>query len=121
MKKMNPERKQLLVDALRSGKYEQTHGTLRDAEECSFCVLGVACELFRQEAGLGEWTSDGAFRIAKEEETDGLPGVVQDWFGFDGYGGRVCEDSLGDGIDLWELNDNGKTFADLADLIEREL
>jgi hypothetical protein len=36
-----------LVDALRSGEFEQCHNYLRRAE--SYCCLGVASELYRRE------------------------------------------------------------------------
>ena len=44
------------IEALRSGKYEQAKGILRDVDDNNkFCCLGVACEI----SGLGEWLFGG--------------------------------------------------------------
>jgi hypothetical protein len=40
---MNEEAKRLWVAALRSGKYDQTTGALRDG--VGYCCLGVLCEV----------------------------------------------------------------------------
>lgn len=48
---MNPEIKKKWVDALRSGKYTQGRGYLRD-ENNRFCCLGVLCDVLAPEG----WT-----------------------------------------------------------------
>ena len=50
---MNPEVKQLWLDALRSGKYEQGKLMLRPTDN-SYCCLGVLCEI-AQESGIGQY------------------------------------------------------------------
>jgi hypothetical protein len=44
-----PQRK--WIEALRSGRFKQGRGSLRDAHD-NHCCLGVACELFREDLGL---------------------------------------------------------------------
>lgn len=46
------------VAALRSGEYPQGHGALYvadDGEDTGFCCLGVLCDLYAKETGLGQW------------------------------------------------------------------
>lgn len=55
MKKLNPEIKKKWVKALRSGKYNQCDGQLRQGD--TFCCLGVLCDLHRKamKKGDNEW------------------------------------------------------------------
>jgi len=51
-KKMNPAWKQIWIQALRSGNYEQTYEQLKSIDnlndnKCSYCCLGVLCELVK--------------------------------------------------------------------------
>lgn len=114
MNKMNPEIKARWIAALRSGEYKQTKSELRSAVD-KFCCLGVLCDLHAQ-AGLGLW--DG-FRYREEgtiPPTDvavwaGLPVVYPNpdvWI--DGKCRSVAEH-----------NDQGATFAEIADAIEEQL
>jgi hypothetical protein len=111
---LNPNA-QKLVDALRSGKYEQTTGCLRS--EDSFCCLGVACDLAAEDVD-GGWDGDW-FDAGSGNRTDSvLSPVVCEWIGFryvDGeyYIGR-------EQVNLSGQNDRGKTFAEIADIIESE-
>ena len=50
---MDADLKAKWLEALRSGKYEQTQGTLRDGD--AFCCLGVLCDL----TGRGKWIDAG--------------------------------------------------------------
>lgn len=54
---MNPRIKQLWLDALRSGDYEQGTGRLRTGNR--FCCLGVLCDLHSKETGAGRWEGAG--------------------------------------------------------------
>lgn len=85
------ERIRKLVEALRSGEYEQAHDRLRRDDR--FCCLGVACDIYRKETGNGYWERDRSriypyqFIISGTGRGDGsdfgLPRAVQHWFGFD--------------------------------------
>jgi len=94
-----------LVAALRSGKYTQTNGQLRDGD--AFCCLGVACDISK----LGEWNGNKYF-----SEEGILPNEVRDYFGFYNSNGGVRDyhtESC-----LSELNDKGQSFIEIADFIE---
>lgn len=94
------------VEALRSGEYGQTRGQLAKGlgNERAYCCLGVACRLYRAE--------HPSFRY--RGENGDLPQRVQDWLGL--------ADSVGwfGGESLARRNDNGASFADIADIIERQ-
>lgn len=86
---VNKERVQLLVEALRSGKYPQTHNTLhrvragsskRDAS--GYCCLGVACTIARDELHLDvvETSPDG--RVAYDRSYGFMPPAVSGYYGF---------------------------------------
>ena len=54
------------VDALRSGKYDQGHGQLR--EQNSFCCLGVLCDIYSEDG----WNEVGEYTFP--ESKPGKPG-----------------------------------------------
>lgn len=127
------------VDALRSGGFQQSTGALRKGD--AFCCLGVACEVYRRETGLGVWDAstgqeegvtafeerpvtafdeDGNLGVARNWET--LPDQVATWLGLDADPGLVPEPSSGllAKTQASTLNDEyGYSFAALADAIER--
>lgn len=124
-----------LVDALRSGKYEQGIGKLKRLNG-GMCCLGVACDI----SGLGEWvpTSSGdwyVFTITIKLDdvvcdSSYLPTPIMDLFGFDHHGEfaedqdapeaiKATADSTTPDWQLAQLNDMGWTFAQIADLIEK--
>lgn len=80
------------AEALESGKYKQGGGSLLDVSSFGSarrCCLGVACEIYRETTGKGEWgTSDASktirkFIISDDDQSDGiLPDAVRDFFGF---------------------------------------
>lgn len=131
---MNPERKQLWLDALRSGRYQQGRGLLKSTEfggqDPSYCCLGVACEVYRQETGDGFWQDyaleQPAFVPPQGEHWarwSSLPTPVAEWYGLDnedptvrivGDGGGIESDSLAN------INDFGGTFEEIAALIEEQ-
>lgn len=104
MKKLNPNA-QKWVDALRSGKYEQGIGQLR--HENNFCCLGVACHIAARDVRK-RWRDGMTF----DGEMDVLPASVMKWLGAKDANPDI------DGRSLAKFNDNGKTFAQIADLIE---
>lgn len=78
---------QMLVDALRSGKYNQGTRALRN--EYGYCCLGVACELYRKTTRHGKWekvegTSRYKFAVGNKEEEGYLLKNISRWFGFGG-------------------------------------
>jgi hypothetical protein len=119
---MNPEVKQKWVAALRSGEYEQTGHCLRDNNQ--FCCLGVLCDVFIKETGGARWKDvQIGYEFVSSTEDEGeseegslLPYVVYEWAGLDGGNPVMGEHSA------TSYNDElGKTFPEIADLIEQHL
>lgn len=101
------------VEALRSGKYAQTHGSLRNTEDdgenpVGFCCLGVACDV----SGLGRWF-DVDYEVDSETADMTLPKAVQTWLGL-----REPDGSFGDSS-LTAINDAGDSFEVIAGIIEK--
>lgn len=139
---MSRERIQLWVDALRSGYFEQTSGVLEQRfsdGKTRHCCLGVACRVAMAN-GLdlrvyenGEVTYFGAADVPDDSSdffqmTSGhLPVSVGLWLGVIEESTLVASGHSTD-VDLsvdgsWgtatEANDSGKTFAEIADMIEK--
>lgn len=112
---LNPNA-QKLVDALRSGEYTQTTHQLRDGTD-AMCCLGVACDVAAADTG-GEWQRT-AFCVGDESQSGFLPGAVQLWLGFWEKNGEY-ENNEGQCTSLSIMNDTGKTFPEIADIIESE-
>lgn len=116
MKLMNPEVKNLWIEALRSGEYRQGVGALRNKHD-EFCCLGVLCNLHAQAHP----------EVAAQENNPGmymncygkLPHAVATWSGVDEWGTIHKLDD--DDIELVALNDDGASFDDIADIIEEHL
>ena len=112
---MNAQIKEKLVTALRSGKYEQTSGTLRDG--CSFCCLGVLCDI----SGAGQWEDRDVYvdrpLLKQYRMPDGnysvqyLPSALKTQTG-------LTDEVLDH---LMDMNDSGKPFTVIADYIEANL
>lgn len=102
------------VAALRSGEYRQTKAMLH-SERGGYCCLGVACELYGAEHGIG-WEKSGRHEGLVFLGHDGsLPFDVLEWLGLKNEIG-----SFGDGNALTTLNDAGKRFKTIAKVIESE-
>jgi len=130
---MNPQVKEMWVNALMSGDYEQTQGKLRTTT--GFCCLGVLTDLYAKETNQ-DWIleSSDPENIATEdyytfEQTDDfLPESVKQWAGLDSVCPKVmvenddCCEEFGDDEyipqELSELNDNGESFIQIAKLIQ---
>lgn len=110
------------VAALRSGEYKQTKEQLRFGD--SFCCLGVACDLAREDLGI-DWKG-GTF----DTHSSYLPELVTKLLG--GITGGA-EDKLNitlpktnkiaaefGGKSLIGFNDRGATFSQIADIIEEQ-
>ena len=106
------------VAALRSGDYRQGKGALLTNE--GYCCLGVACALYIHE-GLGT-----AIEILGDPTAGHLPEVVKEWLNLStrsgAYDGPEHRDTYGLTTSTWLVNDNdyGKTFSEIADIIESE-
>lgn len=103
--------------ALRSGEYRQGSGTLHNHANNSFCCLGVLCAL-AVKAGVttrSEKPDVHGYSYGPGEEVTYLPHVVMEWAGLDSFTPKA------DGKELAILNDSGKTFAEIADIIDRDL
>ena len=115
---MNQAIKEKWVAALRSGEYQQCTGALcregggRDADK--FCCLGVLCDIMQE----GEWKpaeslygNKRRFSIGDSSNCNKLPLALLDRTGI----------SMSLENRLLEMNDNGETFAQIADYIEENL
>lgn len=116
---MNPEIKREWVEALRSGKYKQGSGRLRDDTD-RYCCLGVLCDIVKDRIGGAHWSASvGCYDFSAPGSFDSasiiplsvvkLTGVENEW------GGHVI------GRNLTSINDEGVGFSQIADLIERHL
>lgn len=109
------------VKALRSGKYQQGTGALCNVQEGEpdlFCCLGVACDLYQKENGdlKVEQTTWKPGQRTYDGRTGSLPEKVEEWLGLaDGDGSYKDGDTS-----LASYNDAGKTFKQIAAIIERE-
>lgn len=122
---MNPEIKAQWLTALRSGDYRQGQGSLK--RDGKFCCLGVLCDL-AVKAGIAAEThvtmiGATAFGTGPADENSGtLPFVVQTWAGLPSNNPSFRYNVLS--ADEYEydslagLNDGGRSFAEIADLIE---
>lgn len=100
------------VEALRSGKYEQGTGALNS--DGKFCCLGVLCEVM----GVPKY-GEGIFRRVcyggpGDNSTGLLPISIREASGI-----RTSMGVYGD-TNLANQNDQGKTFSEIADIIEKE-
>lgn len=106
--KTQSQMKQEWIDALRSGKYLQARDTLKGAQDESdpvgYCCLGVFCSINGKEPETHFTDEDGNLYEGDHSFynfcKDHIPGDVKD-----------------QGI---QMNDYGKTFEEIADMIERE-
>jgi hypothetical protein len=120
-----------LVAALRSGKYKQAKGTLREKDgDEGYCCLGVTCDIFP----AGRWTDEWAYEFAGTWSTGVLPTAIGDVLDMDtcgrltreavDYAFEQCPDELSDKdrqsvTQLTHLNDAGVPFSVIADIIEK--
>ncbi len=106
------------VAALRSGEYKQGRNWLLAQDR--FCCLGVACNLFDaskwEESREGEKiVGFGHGVMVFDGQNQSLPSCVREWLGLADAEGRHIH-----GTTLSGLNDTGRSFTDIADLIESE-
>ena len=110
---MKLEIKKRWLEALRSGEYEQGKDVLRRND--SFCCLGVLCDIFAKE-GCSKWDEPDDKGVRHIENDKGaLPLCVVLWSGIKDGNPFI------DGYSLSAWNDGGKSFKEIADIIEKEL
>jgi hypothetical protein len=116
---VNQEIKDQWLAALRSGKYKQGHGALQVND--MYCCLGVLCAIspFADEAQMRPdgsvyyiETSESGYR---QDQEGILPRHIKDWAGLESRNPSASHSTLA------SLNDQGATFEEIADIIEREL
>ena len=102
------------VEALRSGKYEQGRGYLKEGNK--FCAFGVACELIRDKLHIATYRG-----ITRYDNSNVIaPSRVRIALGMDrtnstGY----FVDSNGYTNSIILLSDSDVPFTEIADLIEQ--
>jgi hypothetical protein len=113
------------VDALRSGEYTQGCRALCRVYTNSkaYCCLGVLCDLYQKNQ-----TKNKKKKLSVKPETTGsnvisfsgnggvLPKAVQDWAGMSSSSGEIYASYS---PNLVKMNDNGKTFIEIANHIEK--
>lgn len=110
------------VEALRSGKYKQGAGYLtRIIDDQEFdCCLGVACKLYQAEHGDLQIVKYHGMK-SYDSKYAGVPEKVQKWLGMTSSAGKFgTPDKNFVYKSLAQENDNGKTFNEMATLIESE-
>lgn len=98
------------VAALRSGEYSQSYAHLRTS--AGFCCLGVLCDLNHKDGGAPWGESDDTGSTEYRGSTEMLNHDMKEFI----RGERTVIF-----VHYAELNDNGMTFTELADKIEKEL
>ena len=128
------------VKALRSGKFKQGQGTLKQFNKKGqeqHCCLGVLCELYNQQMKKSKKKTlleetiyiDADFSYGYsifDTKKEDLPKEVKDWSGIKTSLGRFeITKTDEDGIEDYEvetladLNDLGKKFKTIANIIEK--
>jgi len=106
------------VRALESGEYKQGREylcqVLNYEYELRYCCLGVLCEVI----GVPKKTRVNIviFGYENEENSDWLPETVSSFLGLDSASALTL---LDDRYSLAEMNDDGASFEDIADVIRQ--
>lgn len=144
--KLKPEVKQLWLEGLRSGDFQQCSGTLSNG--VGYCCLGVLSELAHRQGVLtreeqintwrpvsgGDTRSETSVHYGAYSATNYLPREVADW-AFEEYDSNASHwenprvnDPRPEShpmkvevTSLAELNDEGFTFEEIADVVEEQL
>lgn len=97
--------RQLVVAALKSGRYKQGFGRLR--RDDTFCAAGVVCDTFLvHEHGLNVIANSGFYYY--NGHGGSLPGIVRKWIDYD-----PCE------LSLIGMNDGGRfSLKDIGQIFE---
>lgn len=118
--RLKPEVKTAWLDALRSGEYTEGVGVLRDAEG-AYCCLGVRCELAVAAGVLPAATQSGpGADYVYGSDSDAFPPETERGWAWVGYEDETSLEVLAIEEELANMNDAGKSFAEIADYIEQE-
>ena len=131
---MNSKIKEVWVNALRSGKYEQGSEKLRSVT--GYCCLGVLCDIYAQEHNT-QWEFRGNEETNPQpmdywyfdEHSEFLPESVMNWAELKTHSPTVRVDvEDNDDEDNWyykdelsDINDSGYDFSQIANIIEAQL
>ena len=135
-------RRQLLIDALRSGKYQFGRGEMKrkvnEGEMCTFCVAGVMCEEYRLlHPGSSRWLyptdefSSTCFYDDRDQFKDDCyywsrpPDSVLEFFGMPDNDKVAKEDGMNPHMnidDIIKMNDleRSHNFVEIANFMEFE-
>lgn len=114
---MNPDVKKEWTEALRSGEYPQTAGTLRD--DVGFCCLGVLCEIAVKHGVIPEVSVEdinGKNFYDYDRATATPSRKVIEWAGLPDSNPTLGEYAAAE----WN-DEQGKGFNEIADLIDKHL
>jgi hypothetical protein len=118
---MKPEIKEAWVKALRSGEYQQGKEALRIEDQ--YCCLGVLCDIHRKQEQLSnqeDWKLvENGFTYIYNGSRETLPRIVTKWAGLEDDDPWFYNEKKFRTDPLSVLNDEGYTFDDIADLIEK--
>lgn len=106
--------KEKWLEALRSGKYKQGKNHLQDNDN-NFCCLGVLCDIYDPSKWEKIFNVADAYTYNRESSSI-LPENIAYILGIGRFGYYVEEGTL---FSLTELNDQGSTFSEIADVIEK--
>lgn len=123
---MNPSIKKAWIEALLSGNYKQGRGHLHSiaGKEHQFCCLGVLTHI-AVNSGIDlenqRWTEDNETIVSYDGQDEFLPSDVMRWAGIRTDNGAFrYEDEMGQvDTSLVELNDQGVSFVELAEYIDK--
>ena len=118
---MREDFKKEWVAALRSGEYKQGYGELKN-NTGEYCCLGVACDLLVKKGLAKEQTSNGlnVYALSNDNDLDWsvLPKSIANYLGLSKDPDIIVD---GEAHCISGVNDEGKTFSEIATLIEEQL
>ena len=128
---MNKKVMKKWIKALRSGKYKQGQGTLKHYDtnaQARHCCLGVLCELYNDQMRKDKKKTLSEKTLYHDSFTHGvvefnrsrdyLPKKVVDWADMNDNLGWFYDQGNRDDC-LSDLNDDGKKFKTIANIIEK--
>lgn len=135
---MKKEIKEAWLEALESGKYQQTTGALchKGVHVDTFCCLGVLSDLYVQSHPDVTWTTfsqpfdtaRGIPMVLNIDPTnrDTLPAQVMEWAELNGPDPSVDISQVldlypdeNDEVGLAQINDSGRSFSQIAEIIRK--
>lgn len=99
------------ANTLRSGEYKQGKNRLRKADD-TFCCLGVVADM--QNVSCTKCDDEFAYTFDDNRAAIGGYASILPEFYFQDLTGFTWEQA-----EIAELNDKGKTFAEIADILDR--